>query len=169
MTSGKEYIEPCKTQDQARGSAVGTLNLRSQTTRELTLGSIKQQELPQRKLLEYKTNQHPTTSRTLCTILHPNNKQNKNTNPIISREDYHLTQLCPSEEKNNSALISPYTKLTQTPESNLGGQKPKGKNNSTLKSGKRRPQPKKKKEEEEGRRKKEEGRRRRRRREILHK
>ena len=47
-------------------------------------------------------------------------------------------------------------KLTQTPESNLGGQKPKGKNNSTLKSGKRRPQTKKKKEEEEGRRKKEE-------------
>ena len=93
---------------------------------------------------------------------HPNNKQNKNTNPIISREDYHLTQLCPSEEKNNSALFSPYMKLTQTPESNLGGQKPKGKNNSTLKSGKRRPQTKKKKEEEEGRRKKEEGRRRRR-------
>jgi len=28
-----------------------------------------------------------------------NNKQNKNTNPIISRQDYHLTQPCPSEEK----------------------------------------------------------------------
>jgi len=30
---------------------------------------------------------------------HPKNKQNKTTNPIISRQDYHLTQPCPSEEK----------------------------------------------------------------------
>ena len=30
---------------------------------------------------------------------HLNNKQNKNTNPIISRQDYHLTQPCTSEEK----------------------------------------------------------------------
>ena len=30
---------------------------------------------------------------------HLNNKQNKNTKPIISRQDYHLTQPCPSEEK----------------------------------------------------------------------
>ena len=30
---------------------------------------------------------------------HLNSKQSKNTNPIISRQDYHLTQPCPSEEK----------------------------------------------------------------------
>ena len=30
---------------------------------------------------------------------HLNNKQNKNTNPVISRLDYHLTQPCPSEGK----------------------------------------------------------------------
>jgi len=30
---------------------------------------------------------------------HLNNKQNKNTNPIISRQDYHLTQPYPLEEK----------------------------------------------------------------------
>ena len=42
---------------------------------------------------------HPTTSSTLHNTPHPNNKQNKNTNPIISRQDYHLTQPCPSEEK----------------------------------------------------------------------
>ena len=30
---------------------------------------------------------------------HLNNKQNKNTNQIISRQEYHLTQPCPSEEK----------------------------------------------------------------------
>ena len=47
-----------------------------------------------------------------------NNKQNKNTNQIISRQEYHLTQPRPSEEKQpnkqNSAQISPYKKLTQT-------------------------------------------------------
>jgi len=53
-------------------------------------------------------------------------------------------QPCPSEEKQtnnkNSAQISPYTNLTQTTGPTLGGQKPKGRKNSTLKSGKRRPQ-----------------------------
>ena len=41
----------------------------------------------------------PTTSGTLCRMPHLNNKQNKNTNSVISRQDYHLTQPCPSEEK----------------------------------------------------------------------
>ena len=41
-----------------------------------------------------------------------NNKQNKNTNQIISRQEYHLTQPCASEEKQTSKqkLI---TNLTQ--------------------------------------------------------
>ena len=52
--------------------------------------------------LEYKIWHHPTTSSTLCKTPHLNNKQNKNTNPIISRQDYHLTQPCPSEEKQTS-------------------------------------------------------------------
>ena len=49
-------------------------------------------------------------------------------NPIISRQDYHLTQPCPSEEKQQklSTEISPYTKLTQNSGPTLGGQKPKG-------------------------------------------
>ena len=45
---------------------------------------------------------------------HLNNKQNKNTNPIIRRQEYHLTQPCPSEEtqtNKHSAQISPYRKL----------------------------------------------------------
>ena len=70
---------------------------------------------------------------------YPNNKKNKNTNPIISRQDYHLIQPWPSEEKQtnkNSAQISPYTKLTQITGPTLGGQKPKGRKNSTLKPGK---------------------------------
>jgi len=74
---------------------------------------------------------------------HLNNKQNKNTNTIISRQKYHLTQPCPSEEKQtnqNSAQISPYTKFTQTTGPTLGGQKPKGRKNSTLKPGNRKPQ-----------------------------
>ena len=78
-------------------------------------------------------------------MIHLNNEQNKNTNPIISRQNYHLTQPCPSEEKQtnkNSAQISPYTKLIQTTEPTLGGQKAKRRKNSTLKPGKMRPQTK---------------------------
>ena len=82
---------------------------------------------------------------------HLNDKENKNTNPIISRQDYHLTQPCPSEEKqgNKNPQLSPYRKLTQTTGPTLGGQKPKGRKNSTffkeriqlsLKPGERRPQ-----------------------------
>ena len=74
---------------------------------------------------------------------HLNNKQNKNTNPIIIREDYRLTQPCPSEEKQtnkNSAQSSPNKKRTQTTGPILGGQKPKGRKNSVLKPGERRPQ-----------------------------
>jgi len=37
------------------------------------------------------------------------------------------------KEKKNSAQISPYTKLTQITGPNFGGQKPKGRKNSTLK------------------------------------
>ena len=43
---------------------------------------------------------------TMCRTSHLNNKQNKNANPIISRQDYHLTQPCPSEEKQTK--IIPY-------------------------------------------------------------
>ena len=49
--------------------------------------------------LEYKTQHHPTTSSTLFRTSHLNKKQNKNTNPIISRQDHYLTHPCPSEEK----------------------------------------------------------------------
>jgi len=82
-------------------------------------------------------------NRTLCRTPH-GNKQNNNTNPNISRQAYHLTQSCQSEEKQtnkqNSAKISPYTKLIKTTRPNLGGQKPKGRKNSNLKSGERRPE-----------------------------
>ena len=57
----------------------------------------------------------------------------KSTNPIISKQDYQLTQPFPSEENQtnkNSAQISAYTKLTQTTGPNLRGQKPKGRKNS---------------------------------------
>ena len=80
------------------------------------------------KPLEYKTWHHTTTSSTLCRTPHLNNKQNKNTNPIISRQDYHLTHHCPPEEKQtnkNSAQVSPYTKLTQTTGPTLEGRNQK--------------------------------------------
>ena len=38
---------------------------------------------------------------------HLNNKQNKNTYPIISRQEYHLIQPCPREEKpTNKKILS---------------------------------------------------------------
>ena len=49
---------------------------------------------------------------------HLNKKQNKNTNPIISRQDHHLTQPCPSEEKTTTTTTktqhksSPYKAYT---------------------------------------------------------
>ena len=119
------------------------LSLWSGSTDSKTLGSTKWWELTQRKPLEYKTQHHPTTSSTLCRMPHLNNKQNKNTNPIISRQDYYPTHPWPSEEKQtnkNSAPISSYMKFTQTAGPTLGGQKPKRRKNSTLKPGKRRPQ-----------------------------
>ena len=40
---------------------------------------------------------------------HVNKKQNKNTDPIISRQEYHLTQPCPSEENQpNKQKFSTY-------------------------------------------------------------
>ena len=85
----------------------------------------------------------PIISSTLCRTPHQNNKQSKNTNPIISRQDYHFTQPCPSEEKQtnkNPTQISPSTKLTQATGPNLGRKKPKGRKTSILKPWKRRPQ-----------------------------
>ena len=77
-----------------------------------SLGGIKQWELTQRKPLEYKTRHHPTTSSTLCSTTHLNNKQNKNTNQIISRQDHHLTQCCTSEEKHTNIQTKLSTNLT---------------------------------------------------------
>ena len=53
----------------------------------------------------------PTTSSTLCRTPHLNNKQNKNTNPIISRQDYHLTQPC-HQRKNKQTNKRLNTNLT---------------------------------------------------------
>jgi len=39
-------------------------------------------------------------------MLHLNNKQNKDTNPAINRQDYHLTQPCTSEEKQTNKKLS---------------------------------------------------------------
>ena len=57
----------------------------------------------QMKPLEYNIRHHPTNSSTLCRTPHLNKKQNKNTNPIISRQDDKLSQPCISEEKQTEA------------------------------------------------------------------
>ena len=120
------------------------LSLWSGSTDSKTLGSTKWWELTQRKPLEYKTQHHPTTSSTLWRTPHPNNKQ-KNTNPVISRQDYHLTQPCPSEEKQtnkqkklgtNLTLYKAYTNHC----TNHSRAETKRRKNSTLKPEERRPQ-----------------------------
>ena len=67
---------------------------------------------------------------------HLNNKENTNTNQIISRQEDHLTQPCPSEEKQaNKQKLSTNVTLDKAP-TNIGptlrGQKPKGRKNSTF-------------------------------------
>ena len=62
---------------------------------------------------------------------HLNNKQNKNTNPIISKQDYHFTQPCPSEEKQtnkqtkNSAQSHPLGSLHKPLDQSLEGRNQK--------------------------------------------
>ena len=98
MTSNKEYIEPCKTQDQA-------LSLCSGSTESKILGY--QGTNPREYQIARTSTKETIWIQDRPTPNHQqNSKQNKNTNPIISR-DYHLTQPCPPEGKNNSALISP--------------------------------------------------------------
>ena len=79
------------------GGLQSTGRKESDTTEQLHFLSLSL--FTQRKPLEYKTWHHPTTSSNLCRTPHLNNKQNKNTNPMSSRQDHHLTQPCPSEEK----------------------------------------------------------------------
>ena len=92
------------------------------------------------KPLEHKNGHHPTT---LCKTPHPNNKQKKiQTQSSVDRitTSLSLAHQRKKHTQKKSAQISPYTKLTQTTGPTLGGQKPKGRNNSTLKTGERRPQ-----------------------------
>ena len=89
------------TRDQALSLWYGSTDSRTLNYQRTNPREYQTVRAPKRKPLEYKTYHRPTTSSTLCRMLHPNNKQNKNTNPIINRQDYHLTQPCPLEEKQN--------------------------------------------------------------------
>ena len=72
---------------------------------------------------------------------HLNNKAKLQTQSSADRITISLSlahQRKNKQTNKNSAKISPYTKLTQTTGPTLGGQKPKGRKNSTLKPRKRR-------------------------------
>ena len=86
---------------------------------------------------------HPTTGSTLCRT--PHQTTNKKQIHTQSSADRITTSLSLSPERKNkqaknSAQISAYMKLTQITGPNLGGQKPKGRKNSTLKLREKRPQ-----------------------------
>ena len=68
------------------------------------------------------------------------NKTKIQTQSSADRITNSLTLPIRGKTNKNSAQISPYTKLTQITGTTVGGQKPKGRNNSTLKPGKRRSQ-----------------------------
>ena len=79
---------------------------------------------------------------------HLNNKQDKKYKLPPDRITISLSLAHQSKKnKKDSAQTSPYRKLTQTTGPTLGGQKPKGRKNSILKPGKRRPQTQKVKKE----------------------
>ena len=75
----------------------------------------------------------------------------QNTNPIISKQEYHLTQPCPSEEKQTNRISTqnwPYLNLTKTPGPTLRRKNQREEKNSSffkeriklsLKPGKKRP------------------------------
>ena len=118
LTSRKEYIDPHKTQDQALSLWTGSTDSKTLDYQRTNPRGYQTVRIHTKKPLEYKTQHHPTTNSTLCRTPHLNNKQNKNTNPINSRQDYNLTQPCPSEEKQTtkqtlSTNLTLY-KLTQT-------------------------------------------------------
>ena len=92
---------------------------------------------------EYQIVRTHTKKKALYRAPHLNNKQNKNIKK--SSADRITTSLSfahqrgKKKKEKNSSQISPYTKLTQTTGLTLGGQKSKGRKNSTLKPGKMRP------------------------------
>ena len=134
----KRIYRPFQTQDQALSPWSGSTDSKTldyQRTNPREYQTVR----TQKKSLEYKTWHHPTTISTLCRTPHLNNKQNKNTNPI-KQIGLPPHSALPSRGKiNKNSQISPYRKLTQTTAPTLEGQKPKGRKNSTLKPGKRRP------------------------------
>ena len=87
------------TRDQALSLWSGSTDSKTLDYRRTNPREYQIVRLTQRKPPEYKTQHHPTTSSTLCRVPPLNNKWNKNSNPVISRQDYHLTQPWPSEEK----------------------------------------------------------------------
>ena len=116
---------------------VGTLTLRPYPIRELTLRGIKSWKITERKPLEYKTWHHPTTSSTLCRT--PHLKTNKTEIQTQSSAHRITTSLSLAHQRKKQKQktktqhnFHPITKLTQTTRPTLGGQKPKGRKNSTF-------------------------------------
>ena len=82
----KPLVEPpFPAKDQALSFWSGTADSKTLDYQRTPNPRECQTELPQRQPLAYKTQHHPTASSILCRTPHPNNKQNKNTNPIICR------------------------------------------------------------------------------------
>ena len=118
LTSRKKYIDPRKTEDQALSLWSGstdskTLDYQRTNPREYQIVRIHRNKTTSIQDPASPNHLHPVQD----SASNLNNKENKNTSQIISRQNNHLTQPYPSEEKQtnkNSVQVSPYTKLTQT-------------------------------------------------------
>ena len=117
LTTRKEYIDPCKTRDQALSLWSGSTDSKTLDHQRTNPMGYKIVRIHTKETTGTQDLASSTTSSTLCRTPYLNNKQHKNTNQIISRQEYHLTQPCPSKEKQtnkSSAQISPYKKITKT-------------------------------------------------------
>ena len=88
------------------------------------------------------TRHHPITNSTLSSLPHVNNKQAKIQSQSSADRITISLSLVPRGKTSKQKLSrkTPYMKLAQTTGPNLGGHKPKGRNNSTFKHWVRRPQ-----------------------------
>ena len=97
LTSGKEYIEIQKNLRSSLESLKWEHWLQDPRLPENWPQGVSNSENSHKgNHWNIRPRHHATT---LCRTPHLNNKQNTNTNPIISRQDYHPTQPCPSQEK----------------------------------------------------------------------
>ena len=133
------------TRDQALSLQNGSIDSKTlDNQRTPNLGNIKQWKSPQRQPLVCKTWHHPYCQQHPVQDASSKQQTRQKWKPNLKQTRLPPHSALPirgkkkKKKKKKAAQISLYTKLTETNGPTLGGQKPKGGKNSTLKPGKRR-------------------------------